>query len=252
MNKQKWIMLTLVLATVTATAIFLRHMQAHRNLGPPGLKMVCQPVYDEKDNVIGTNTVDLPAQVLNYESKPGRISLSEIGWLPKDTTWARRFYRADDQFGIMLSVVMMGTDRGSIHKPEICLVGQGWKIDPNGGVLTIPISGRSSYDLPVKRLIATKTFQTRDGRTEVVRSVYVYWFVAEHQITARHGQRMWWTAKELMRSGTLQRWAYVSCLAHCPPGQEEAAYQRLKSFIAAAVPEFQLAAGPPAKLARSL
>ena len=252
MNKQKWALLVLTLVLIASGAIFLGRMQAHRKLGQPGLKMVREPVYDENGKVIGTNTVDLPVQVLNYESKPGRISLTELGWLPKDTTYARRFYQADDQFGIVLNVVLMGMDRGSIHKPEICLVGQGWKIDSDVSVLTIPISGPSSYDLPVKRLIATKAFQTPEGRTEVVRSVYVYWFVAENAITARHGERMWWTARELMRSGTLQRWAYVSCLAHCPPGQEEATYERLKRFIAAAVPEFQLAAGRPLRLAGSL
>ena len=252
MNRQKWIVLALTLILIGSTAIFLGHMQTHRKLGQPGLKMVSQPVYDENGKVVGTNTVDLPVQVLTYESRPGHVSLKEMGWLPKDTTYARRFYRADDRFDIMLNVVLMGTDRGSIHKPEICLVGQGWKIDPDADLLTIPISGRRSYDLPVRRLIATKAFQTPDGRTETVRSVYVYWFVAEREITARHGQRMWWTAKELMRSGTLQRWAYVSCLAHCLPGHEEATYNRLKDFIAAAVPEFQLAAGAPARMAGSL
>jgi Protein of unknown function (DUF3485) len=252
MNRQKWMVLTVTLILIGSTAVFLGRMQTERKLGRPGLKMVSQPIYDENGKVVGTNTVDLPAQVLNYQSRPGQVSLKELGWLPRDTTYARRFYRADDRFDIMLSVVLMGTDRGSIHKPEICLVGQGWKIDPNMELLTIPISGRPSYDLPVKRLIATKTLQTPEGRKETVRSVYVYWFVAEREITARHGQRMWWTAKELMRTGTLQRWAYVSCLAHCLPGQEEATYNRLKDFIAAAVPEFQLAAGEAARPAGNL
>ena len=47
--------------------------------------------------------------------------------------------------------------------------------------------------------------------------VYVFWFVADNAYTARHGQRMWWMAREMMRTGVLQRWAYVSCFAACPP-----------------------------------
>jgi len=51
---------------------------------------------------------------------------------------------------------------------------------------------------------------------------------------------MWWMARDLIRTGVLQRWAYVSYLAICEPGQEDATFERMKTFIAASVPEFQL------------
>ena len=85
----------------------------------------------------------------------------------------------------------------------------------------------------------------------MLRSLYVYWFAAENSLTARHGERMWWMAKELIRTGTLQRWAYVACWSQCVPGQEGPAFQRMKEFIAAAVPQFQLAVGPPGAAQRS-
>ena len=56
---------------------------------------------------------------------------------------------------------------------------------------------------------------------------------------------MWWMARELFRTGLLQRWAYISCTAICAPGQEEATTERMKQFIAAAVPEFQLTPKSP-------
>ena len=74
----------------------------------------------------------------------------------------------------------------------------------------------------------------------MARGIYVYWFVADRELTADHLQRMWWMARDLIRQGTLQRWAYVACFSVCLPGQEEATYQRMKEFIAASVPEFQL------------
>ena len=85
----------------------------------------------------------------------------------------------------------------------------------------------------------------RDG--ESVRreaGVFVYWFVADGELTAQHRQRMWWMARDLLTRGVLQRWAYVSCFSACPPGQEEATYARMREWIAAAVPQFQRAAGP--------
>jgi hypothetical protein len=75
---------------------------------------------------------------------------------------------------------------------------------------------------------------------------YVYWFVADEQLTADHNQRMWWMTRELLRTGILHRWAYVSCFVVCPPGGEEATYVRLSRFISEAVPEFQITTGAPA------
>jgi hypothetical protein len=75
--------------------------------------------------------------------------------------------------------------------------------------------------------------------------VFVYWFVADGLLTARHTDRMWWMAKDLLSNGVLERWAYVMCFSACLPGQEDATFGRLKQFIASATPEFQLT--PPPK-----
>ena len=48
----------------------------------------------------------------------------------------------------------------------------------------------------------------------------------------------------LFRTGVLQRWAMISYFAVCAPGQEEATFERLKKFIAASAPEFQLVPRP--------
>jgi hypothetical protein len=77
-----------------------------------------------------------------------------------------------------------------------------------------------------------------------VRGLYVFWFVAHNEETTSHWQRVKWMTLDLLRTGVLQRWAYVSYFAVCAPGQEDAAFERMKNLIAASVPEFQL---PPAK-----
>jgi hypothetical protein len=51
---------------------------------------------------------------------------------------------------------------------------------------------------------------------------------------------MWWTTEHMMSTGVLQRWAYISCFSVCAPGQEGAAFDRMKEFLAASVPQFQL------------
>jgi hypothetical protein len=54
---------------------------------------------------------------------------------------------------------------------------------------------------------------------------------------------MWWLARDLLRTGVLQRWAYVSYFSFCAPGQEDAAFERMSKLIAASVPEYQLPPG---------
>ena len=102
-----------------------------------------------------------------------------------------------------------------------------------------------SYDLPAMKLIVRT--DSVDGQPVKVSGVYVYWYVCDDALSASVSgfQRMWWTAEKLLRTGVLQRWAYVSCWAICPPGQEEATFERMKKFIAASVPEFQLVPKAP-------
>ncbi|HXT38652.1 MAG TPA: exosortase-associated EpsI family protein [Candidatus Angelobacter sp.] len=242
MNKRSWSILIVVLALIGGTAGLLAYWRTNQRLGQPGVKVVPQPVRDPDGNIVGTNSVYLPEQVLSFSSKPVPVTPLELGWLPKDTTYGRRMYKAPDGFEMVVSVVLMGTDRTSIHKPQYCLTGQGWRID-HSETTAIPVKGPPSYNLPVMKLTATGVRETSGGGKIVARGIYVYWFVADKELTADHLQRMWWMARDLIRTGTLQRWAYVSCFAVCTPGEEEATYQRMKEFVGAAVPEFQLTNG---------
>ncbi|MFM1942309.1 MAG: hypothetical protein RI897_1291 [Verrucomicrobiota bacterium] len=227
--------LTLILIGVTATT--LARMQQSHKLGNPGLIMTDELVFDEDGNVVNTNTVDLPVAVLDYTSETRPVAAAELSWLPADTTYARRYYKSPSAPDLLLTVVLMGQDRGSIHRPQICLTGQGWTIEKSE-LMEVPLKNDASTKLPVMRLTASKTV-AQDGRKRTYKAVYVYWFVAEGHLTARHGERMWWMAKELLTSGVLQRWAYVSCLSICNPGQEEAIYNHISGFLSAAVPTFQ-------------
>jgi hypothetical protein len=242
MNKQKVIVLSIVLALMGATVAACAYMKNNRRLGNPGLKLVQKPSVDAKGKPVRNQSVDLPEKVLDYESKDGPISDEELKVLPEDTLFGRRFYQAPDKFWVNVSVVLMGVDSRSIHKPEICLPSQGWTIE--GQPKTIQMDKPFPYDLPVQLVIGSKMLKTADGTMQPAKAIYVYWFVSEDELTADHLHRMWRMGSEMLRTGTLQRWAYVSCMAICSPGQEEAAYERVKKFIIASVPQFQV---PPGK-----
>jgi len=225
------------LILIGSTAVILRQIDQHRRLGEPGLVMIRENVLDEQGGIVNTNTVALPVRVLDYESTNAPITKVELGYLPADTTYARKVYYRSNAYPLQANVVMMGVDRSSIHKPQYCLVGQGWQVLSEGGD-EIVLAGEPARRLPVWKMIAQQPQTLLDGREVMVKAVYVYWFVADGQVTARHEQRMWWMARGLLTSGTLQRWAYVSVLARCLPGQEDATYAQIKEFIAESTPRY--------------
>jgi hypothetical protein len=236
MNRQKWIFLTIALFLIAGTAGLLGELRAHQKLGLPGVKT--SAVSDPR-----RLAVELPIRVLDYQSAPVEMTEIELKTLPEDTSFGRRRYIAPDGFWTEASVVLMGYDRTSLHKTEFCLEGQGWRIDHAiSEETTVHMDRPQSYDLPVMKFIANKEV-TFNGQNLNLRAVYVYWFVSSDKYTARHGQRMWWMAKDLLRTGVLQRWAAVSYFSVCEPGQEEATFNRMKKFIVASVPEFQLIPG---------
>jgi len=244
-KNSKSILVAVTVALMGASAGLLATLRAHQKLGNPGVKVVPEPTFDPEGKVVRTNSVYLPERVSDYSSEPLPVTPVELGWLPEDTTYGRRRYKAPDGFEIAVSAVLMGTDRTSIHQPQYCLTGQGVRID-RSEFDTIPIRAPHDYELPVNKLTGTAIRETANGEKITSRVIYVYWFVADNELTADHAQRMWWMARDLIRTGTLQRWAYASCLAVCAPGQEEATYERLRQFIATSVPEFQLTSGDQA------
>jgi hypothetical protein len=233
MNRQKWILAMVALLLMGGTGIFLaRH---HPTLGRPGVK-----THDIPGSI--RLQVDLPEQVLDYASELVPMDAITTNSLPQDTSFGQRHYQSQHPpFRLDATVVLMGTDRASMHKPQFCLEGQGYHIFAQS-VGSVHIDKPVSYDLPVVKLLATREGVDNRGQRVAISGVYVYWFVAEDGLSASVSgfERMWMLAWKMLRSGILQRWAYVSCFAACTPGQEDATYERMKQFIAASVPQFQL------------
>jgi hypothetical protein len=237
MNRSKWIILIVALALIGSSAGLLGRLQATQKLGRPGVKT--SPIPDSR-----RLKVELPERVLDYTSEAVEVDKGTLEWLPLDTSFGQRLYRAADGFQTAVSVVLMGSDRTSLHRTEFCLEGQGWRIDRGASVETkVQLDRPYGYELPVMKYIATREVNA-EGRTLTTRGVYVIWFVADNEYTAQHWQRMWWMARDLLRTGVLQRWASVSFFAQCAPGAEEATFERMKKFMVALVPEFQLVPRP--------
>lgn len=244
LNARKLILGLVTLLLVGGTAGVLVRVKAKQTLGLPGV--ATRPLPDSQNL-----EVVLPEFVLDYTSEIIEQDKLAVEVLPADTSYGQRRYTASDGFWVQVNVVLMGSDRTSHHKPQYCLEGAGWRIDaPASSRETIRIERPHEYDLPVMRIVVSRQV-THNGQPLNLRGVYVYWFVADNALSGDPTgvERMWWMARELLTTGVLQRWAYVTYFAVCLPGQEEATYERLKKLIAFSVPEFQLTPKPRADLA---
>jgi hypothetical protein len=234
-KNKKWTIFSTALVLMAGTVGALTWLKAHQKLGTPGIKTVAIP-----GSVVVK--IDLPAQVLDYASTNLPEPKVLLDNLPGDTSYAERIYIAPDGFQIQATTILMGTDRSSIHNADVCLSGLGFS-GKKKSVVTIPIAGAQPYPLSVARWDVSGDFQRPGGQSAKVFGVYVFWFVADGEETPDNQQRMIWLGRDLLRSGVLQRWAYLSYFAVCAPGQEDATFERMKKLIAGSVPEFQL---PPA------
>jgi hypothetical protein len=241
MSRSNWVVLTVALGMIAATAGWLQDLRGRHLLGPAGVRVGAVPIYDEKRQVAATQSIVLPANVPGMLSRALPITRVELDTLPKDTTFGRRLYESDRQdFATQVTVVLMGTDHTSIHQPQYCLYAQGWNITSTERI-TLPMA-RPFCDIPAIKMLGTR--QNNDGQMESC--LYVYWFVSGDNITAEEGSRLWSMWKSVLKTGQMERWAYISYFAPCLPGREQATFERLAKFIQASVPEFQLVTGKPA------
>lgn len=237
MNRQKPVLFFTVLALIGATAGVLTHAKANQKLGLPGVKT--SPLAGSRNL-----KVLLPADVPGYKSEARPAADVVVNTLPQDTSFGQRLYTGDDGFQAMANVVLMGSSRGSIHDPHICLTAQGWNInDASSRVAPVHLDQPAAYDLPVMRLIASRQAEM-NGQQFTEQGVYVYWFVDADRYLATPAQWKLQMALDMLFKGELDRWAYISFFSVCAPGQEEATFERMKKLIAASVPEFQLVPKP--------
>ena len=136
------------------------------------------------------------------------LTESEKELLPPDTEGARRFYKNEAGDEAYCSVILAGREVTSIHRPELCLPGQGWKIQGEN-VQHIAVPGAPGGTLGVMRMNMTRAVPLADGQTAQYRAIFAYWFIGKDCVTPLHWQRIFWTARDRVLHNTNHRWAYV-------------------------------------------
>lgn len=216
----------------------------------------------------GINPVALPTRAGERQSIVGtrfwgrelEVSRIEREVLPADTGFAKMLYEdRDSQFlrrgeptDIAVSIVLSGRDRTSIHRPELCLPGQGHNI-VKSSIVELPVPSFQGGKLRATVLdLGEQVIDVGGGRRLHVPAIYVYWFVSPDYVVPTTEERriLGWLERLQLR---INRWAYVALFTHAayfpsadPVEQaerkrlaREAALARVSDLVAATLPSFQ-------------
>ena len=165
------------------------------------------------------------------------ISLMEANILPHDTGMLKKQYRHPTGRQVNLSIVLSGKERGSIHRPEVCLTGQGRDLVEKH-VLEIDVPGRSK-PLKVMVLELEQKIRNAEGQTVEMATYYAYWFVGKDRETPYHHMRMFLMASDRVLRNVAHRWAYVSASGTRKSGSSDYE-EEIREVISALYPHMKL------------
>ncbi len=137
-------------------------------------------------------------------------SLAERTKLPADVEISKRHYEGVTH-AFDVSLVRSGLSRSGIHRPEVCLVAQGFRI-VDDRVQTVDMADGTSF--AVTRLRAV-----HDAGLAVF---YAYWFRCGDLETATHSSRLFRTARDGMVFNIRRRWVYAAVAMRIDPALSEA------------------------------
>lgn len=198
---------------------------------------------DERTGVLlaadGLSPVELPTYLgsewMGHRVEPEPI---ERTILPPDTGFSRKLYVNLDHPGehVLLSIVLSGRDRSSIHRPELCLVGQGWTIDAvTRHRFSYPGEPAGAFEAT---LLDVHRHVQASGGARVVPEIVTYWFVGDNRVFASQSARIAYDAWIRVVHGRAPRWAYVF-LQTGAEGGRDAAIARLQAVLDRTLPHFQ-------------
>ena len=159
--------------------------------------------------------MNLPEKIEGYASEPEAPDSIEKKMLPADTEFAKAIYFTPTKDPakrdvVHCTIVLSGAERKSIHRPEVCLQGQGWTLMDSR---TLPVDLGGGRVLSVRDLYMERSVALKDGKKKPLRAHYMYWFVGSDVTTPSHAERIWLTLWDNITRNVNHRWAYPSLFA---------------------------------------
>jgi exosortase len=202
--------------------------------------------------------MELPAETGSFVGDTDLADAVEKALLPADTELVKMRYRTptviyESRDVANVTLVLAGAERRSIHRPEVCLDGQGWTLLDSK---IIPIEIAPGKTLYVKDLFIERLWMNRSGQRKPLRAHYVYWFVGTDVTTPSNWTRVWLSSWDSVTRNVNHRWAYPSVSAWVTENFEatesgqrkrnsEETLRMITGLIHDLAPKFQKALMPP-------
>jgi len=226
--RKAWLVASAVVVLALAELFFLAHLASLPPRGQVGVRLAAD----------GQNPVELPVFLgTEWIGRRTEVSAAEHAVLPPDTGFSRKDYVsiANPQQRVFLSIVLSGRDRSSIHRPELCVVGQGWTIR----TVTehqFSAAGRSPATFAATVLHVQRAVQTPRGPMQVSQLI-VYWFVGGDTVEPTYWKRLARDAWNRVVHARADRWAYVLMQSDARDG-DAAALDRMQVVLDQTLPVF--------------
>jgi EpsI family protein len=228
-DKRAWVVAGVIMGLAGVEVGWLRQISRSPVRGEVGIVLAAD----------GRSPVELPAFLgTEWIGRRTEVTAVEREILPPDTGYSRKQYVAvaDARKRVFLSIVLSGRDRTSIHRPELCLVGQGWTIAAAAAQRFAYPGRQGETAFPARLLRVQREVATARGKV-VVPQLVAYWFVGGDGVVGSHGERLWRDAWNRVVHGRADRWAYVLMQTDAADG-EAAALKRMQAVLDATLPVF--------------
>lgn len=163
---------------------------------------------------------ELPMVAGDFVGESEAPSEKEIALLPGDTIIVKREYRTpgrsvENRDLAHATLVIAGNDSRSIHRPEVCLDGQGWTVT-DSRVREVKLS--SGEVLRVRDLAIQREVLLGNGAKLPLRAHYIYWYVGADITTTSNLERQILSFRDNVLRNINHRWAYPSVMAWVTEG----------------------------------
>jgi exosortase len=153
-------------------------------------------------------SLHMPLQVDGYQGREIEVQAREKKALDEGVKLVRFGYLNEKNRKVIASVILSGHLKRSLHRPEVCLPGQGWTIVETRPV-NVPMAEGQSFDATYLRIFIDQIDE--DGHRVRQRGVNLYWYVGSDDTTcASHYEHVAQTYLHAIFRNLNHRWAMVS------------------------------------------
>lgn len=229
MGPPRGLILRAGLATGLAAATILscRFAGQQPPLSPPGVAMA------------------LPLSVGDMQGIPQEMTAVEANALTEGVTMERKIYVSGTS-QMLATIVLSGPARRALHRPDVCLPGQGWNISAKD---EIPVRLADGREINVMMMRLFRDGVDAQGRQSRLRGLNLFWYQGLGEVrTSDYYHHVFLTYFDSVFRNINHRWALMSFFMPCSQGQlgqedplaEAKAMQALSEMIARVAPQVLL------------